>query len=248
MSVDPVSIAIIFAALAFGGVLKGAIGAGAPLVATPVVAILYDVPTAVALFVIPNLLSNMWQAVTYRAGMLPWAFTAQFAGFGALGAVAGTMMLAGFPDAALKAMVAVAVYLYVGFRVMRPDAVLPYRTAVRVVAPAATLAGVLQGAAGLSAPVSLTFLNAMRLKREQFVPTVAAFFVGMALVQGPTLAWFGIFTVERFGLSCLALLPILAFMPVGAWLARHISREAFEQLVGVMLLVLATNLMWDAFT
>src|SRR3546814_4921733 len=46
-------------ALALGGVLKGATGAGSPLFAVPLLAMLYDVPLAVAIFTLPSLFSNI---------------------------------------------------------------------------------------------------------------------------------------------------------------------------------------------
>ena len=58
---DPLAIALAALAFACGGILKGAIGAGAPVIAVPILALLYDVPLAVALFTLPNLLSNSWQ-------------------------------------------------------------------------------------------------------------------------------------------------------------------------------------------
>ncbi|MEM8665280.1 MAG: TSUP family transporter, partial [Pseudomonadota bacterium] len=53
--------------LAIGGVLKGATGAGAPLLAVPILAVLYDVPFAVAVLTFPSLLTNAWQAWRFRA-------------------------------------------------------------------------------------------------------------------------------------------------------------------------------------
>ena len=36
--------------------------------------------------------------------------------------------------------------------------------------------GILQGSAGLSAPISITFLNSMKLERNQFIPTISVYF------------------------------------------------------------------------
>ena len=41
-------------AFAMGGILKGATGAGAPIIAIPVLALLYNVQFAVAVFIIPS--------------------------------------------------------------------------------------------------------------------------------------------------------------------------------------------------
>ena len=50
---EPISLAIAVLALLLGGVLKGAIGAGAPVVAVPIISMLYGVPTAVCVLLLP---------------------------------------------------------------------------------------------------------------------------------------------------------------------------------------------------
>src|SRR3546814_9616634 len=57
-------------------------------------------------------------------------------------------------------------FLYIGFRLAHPDWVLELGVATRLAAPAGFVGGVLQGAAGISAPISITFLNAMRIDRR----------------------------------------------------------------------------------
>src|SRR3546814_3975021 len=77
-------------ALALGGVLKGATGAGSPLFAVPLLAMLYDVPLAVAIFTLPSLFSNIWQGWRFRAHQVGPALTWVFALAGAAGAAAGS--------------------------------------------------------------------------------------------------------------------------------------------------------------
>ena len=60
------AILVAFFSLGLGGVLKGATGAGAPLIAVPALAVLFDVPTAIAIFSLPNFFSNAWQGWSFR--------------------------------------------------------------------------------------------------------------------------------------------------------------------------------------
>jgi uncharacterized membrane protein YfcA len=53
---EPENLALIALALALGGILKGATGAGAPHLAVPVLVVLRDVQFAVAVFVMPNII------------------------------------------------------------------------------------------------------------------------------------------------------------------------------------------------
>lgn len=232
----------IFLSFALGGILKGATGAGAPVVAVPIIALFYDVPTAVTIFVIPNLLSNTWQAWSYRKDQLPPALTYRFAGTGVIGAIAGTYMLAYLPTDMLTTMIAVMVTGYIAFRVVKPEWVLEYATALRIVVPVGGVAGVLQGSLGISAPISLTFLNAMKLERNQFIATVSLFFVAMAFIQLPFLIGLGLMTTERFWISCLALIPMIGCMPVGSFLARYIPRSVFDKVILAMLALIAVKL------
>lgn len=234
--------------LALGGLLKGATGAGAPIIAVPIMAIYFDVRIAVTVFAVPNLLANVWQAWSNRKQQLPLPFTAMFVGGGALGTFIGTVLLANLPGSALTLVVALAVFVYVAFRLARPAWVLRYPLATKLSLAMGTLGGTLFGASGLSAPVTLSFLNAMKLERGQFIATVTAFFTMMGLVQIPMLIGYGMMDGRRFLLSAAALVPIIAFMPLGSWLARHISRETFDRLILVLLTAIATRLLYHAWS
>ncbi len=237
---------LVIIAFALGGILKGATGAGAPVIAVPLMTIFFGAPFAVAVFSIPNLVTNIWQGWVYRDHVVKGPLMLRFAVAGALGAGIGSFMLAWLPTEALTLTVALSVLAYVGFRAARPGWTLALPRAEKLAAPLGLLGGILQGAAGLSAPVSLSFLNAIRLDRGQFIVTISVFFFGMALVQIPLLTGLGILTGERFLLSCLALIPLMAAMPLGAWLARRISASAFDRVILVLLVLLSLRLIWQA--
>ena len=238
---------LIYIAIGFalGGILKGATGAGAPIVAIPLMAIFYDVPFAVAVFVVPTLAANLWQVWKHRSKLLPALFVWRFAGIGALGTAFGTAALAAFSSEVLKLFVAFTVLIYIAFRMMNPTWKLGYGRALFLSVPVGGLAGILQGASGVSAPVSITFLNAMRLEREVFMPTISAFFLATVLVQIPMLTQLGFLTWERLWLSCVATLLLLAFMPVGSALAKRFSRENFDKVILILLGVLSCRLVYE---
>jgi uncharacterized protein len=206
----------------------------------------FNVPMAVALFTIPNLMTNLWQGWQFRTSQISRRFTWMFAGGGVLGALVGSFLLAALPGEVLMATVAGATLLYIAFRLARPGWRLAPATADALSGPVGVVGGILQGAGGMSAPVSVTFLNAMGLPRPQFIATISVFFAMMSVVQIPTLAALGILTGERALLSLLALVPLFAGMPVGAWLARHISVRTFDRVTLVVLGVIAVKLIFDA--
>ena len=230
------------ASLAFGGVLKGATGAGAPILSVPLLALIFDVPTAVAILTLPNLVSNAWQGWRFRAHRARPALTWGFALAGALGAGAGSVMLVALSADLLQLGVAAAVGLYILFRLARPDWALPLPLAARLAVPVGFTGGLLQGAAGLSAPISITFLNAIRLPRPVFIATISVFFFAMTAVQIPLLTAFGVLTPQRLLLGAAAIVPLLGAMPLGAALARRIAPQVFDRVILALLAVLALRL------
>lgn len=234
-------------AFALGGVLKGATGAGAPLLAVPLLAMLYDIRLAIALFTLPSLVPNIWQGWAYRHHLPPNALVFGFAFGGAIGAGVGTAILVSLPSELLMLGVAAAVLIYVAFRLARPDWALDIQVAVRLAIPVGFVGGVLQGAAGLSAPVSITFLNAIKMERGAFIAAISVFFAVMALIQIPLLLACGVLTPVRAALSAGALVPLLAAMPLGAALARRMSRTMFDRIILGLLTLIALRIGASAF-
>jgi len=241
---------LILGALGFflGGVLKGATGAGAPILAVPLLAMIYDVPLAVSLFTLPNLLSNSWQGWHFRAHRARPAFTWGFALAGAAGAGVGSAMLVSLHSDLLLLGVAGAVFLYIAFRLAKPHWVLDMGVATRLAVPAGFAGGILQGAVGVSAPASLSFLNARRMDREAFIATISIFFLVMSLVQIPLLANWGVLTPRVALLGALAMLPLMAGMVLGAWLAKRMSRSFFDRVILAVLAVIGARLVLSALT
>jgi uncharacterized protein len=232
--------------LAIGGVLKGATGAGAPLLAVPAIAALFDVRFAIAVMCVPNLLTNAWQAWRFRDDLPSRPFTLQLVAGGMGGVVAGTLLLASVPAENLSILVALAVGGYIAMRLGKPHWKIAMPRATLLALPVGIAAGFLQGASGMSAPISLTFLNAMRLDRPAFIAIISLFFSSFGAVQ--IIAMVANHLLSRMDMlySILALIPIWAAMPLGAFLAKRMSPAVFDRFILSLLSVLALKLVLGA--
>ena len=244
---DPVIIIAIFIAFALGGILKGATGAGAPIVTIPVMAAFYDVRIAVIIMVIPNLLTNIGQLYQFRKTILPRFFTISFALGGGIGAFLGTILLVNLPIKILTLSVACIVIIYILLKLIVPSWKLNYIKAKKLVFLMGTGGGILQGSAGLSAPISITFLNSMKLERNQFIPTISVYFGVMSIFQMPTLYYYDFLNRETIILSCVSTMVLMAFMPLGSWIAKSVSKESFDKITLILLGFIALRIIYLNF-
>lgn len=237
-----------FVGIAMGGVVKGATGAGAPVIGVPVLAVVFDVPMAVAIFAVLNVISNTWQMTTFYKDIVDLRFAWRHALAAAAGVVPGSILLANLPTEVLSVVMAGVVFLYIGSRSTRPDWSLTRDQGRRFGPALGFVGGVLQGAGGISAPVSVSFLNALRLSRVDFIGTISVYFLAMASLQIPTLIALGILSWERVGFAVLAVIPMFMGISIGAWIAKRFSKESFDRAVLILLAVIAVKLVWDAFS
>jgi uncharacterized membrane protein YfcA len=241
---DTITIIAILIAFALGGILKGATGAGAPIVTIPVIAAFYDVRVAVIIMVIPNLLTNIGQIYQFRKTILPSFFTVSFAVGGGIGAFVGTILLAKLSIKILTLSVAFIVIIYIFLKLIVPSWKLMYEKATKLVFILGAVGGVLQGTAGLSAPISITFLNAMKLERNQFIPTISVYFGVMSIFQMPTLYYYDFLNFEIIIASLVSTIVLLSFMPIGSWIAKSVSKEKFDKITLILLAFIAVRIIY----
>ena len=247
MTFDPITVFAILTAFALGGTLKGATGAGAPIITIPVIAAFYDVRIAVIIMVIPNLLTNISQIYQFRKTILPLFFTFSFALGGGIGAFIGTMLLINLPIKILTLAVAFIVIIYIILKIVVPSWKLTYKKATKLVFIMGAGGGVLQGSAGLSAPISITFLNSMKLERKQFIPTISVYFGIMSIFQFPTLYYYNFFNLEITLLSVFSTVILICFMPLGSWFAKNMSKEVFDKIILILLSFIALRIIYLNF-
>ena len=244
---DPLIITAILVAFSLGGILKGATGAGAPIITIPVIAAFYDVRIAVIIMVVPNLLTNIGQLYQFRKTILPKFFTLSFALGGGIGAFLGTILLVNLSIKILTLSVAFIVIIYILLKLIVPSWKLTYKKAEKLVFLMGTGGGVLQGTAGLSAPISITFLNSMKLERNQFIPTISVYFGFMSIFQMPTLYYYDFLNLEIIIVSFISTLVLLLFMPFGSWIAKSVSKESFDKITLILLGFIAFRIIYLNF-
>jgi len=246
MPVDMDWIAVIVS-LALGGILKGATGIGAPVLAVPAMASIFGVPFAISVMVLPNFVMNTLQIWQFRKDAPPLTFLAALTISGLAGVLAGTVLLTKMPGETLSRAVAVLLLVYIGMRLGRPHWALGEGAGRLLAAPMGFISGMLQGATGLSAPASITFLNALRLGRNTFIFTISVLFTSFGVVQIPALFAIGILDAHRLFISALAIIPMAVSMPIGVLIAKLLKPAVFDRVILLVLAGIALKLIFESF-
>jgi hypothetical protein len=236
-------IIILTVALGGGGLVKGVTGMGLPLVAIPILAAFLGIAHAVAIVMMPILATNAWQLWQLRDELKRLRFLGPMLAAGSVGVFVGVWVLTTVPERALSVVLAVILFLYIGLRLAKPDFRIRERLGYLLAAPAGFVAGVLQGATGISSPVGVTFIHALREPRRAHIAAVSAMFLVFVIFHIPALLIAGIFTFERFVQSTFAILPAAAAMPLGTYLSSRLSQKAFDGIILALLAIIAVQLM-----
>lgn len=228
-----------------GGVIKGATGAGAPILAIPAISVIVDLRFAIVALLATAILTNIWQAWAYRERLHTLQFLPIYLMAAGAGMIMGTLALAHLPLQMLTIVLVLGLVFYIATRLARPDWVLSMEMGRKLAAPAGFAAGILQGGSGLSGPAALSYLSSLKLGREGFAGTISLLFLVLGLFQVPMLAAVGILTWQGLGISLLALIPVICGMFVGNSIGKRFSPQTFDRMVLIMLVALTLKLLFD---
>lgn len=246
MSVE--TVAVILFALSAGAVVKGLSGLGLPLVAIPIMAGFIGVERAVALMVVPNVVTNLWLLWTYRdhavaLPRMPWIIV-----IGAIGTVLGTWVLASVPERWLTILMAGWLGLYLAMMALRLQPRLEGEAGQRAMLPVVGFAGLIQGATGAAGPVIGPFAHALGLRKGTYIFTVTVIFNIFTLTQIGALLWYDILVLDRFYEGLVACIPPLVVMPIATRFAGRFSARTFELMLMAVFLAMEARLVYRIFT
>ena len=231
-------------ALLAGGLVKGALGVGLPLVAVPLLSLGMPPHLAIALLVVPVLASNLWQAVE-GGRLLP--SLQRFGGLIAAQFVATVLtvrMTLALSASQLNAMLAGAVLLAVALMAWKPTLQISASRERSVGVGVGLLSGLLGGVSSLTGPVIITYLMALQLRRDEFVGSISIIYLSGALPLYGAMLLFGRLGPGELTGSLLALLPMAAGLLAGKALRQRLDDNRFRRLLLAFLVVLALLLLF----
>jgi len=218
-----------------GGVVKGTLGVGLPLLVVPLLTLILPASQAMGLLVMPVLVANIYQAL--QGGL--WRISVRRFGTLML-AQATTTLLAiywsiGWSGKSLDKAMGVTVLVAVAVMILQQE---------KWLGPlVGALAGAMAGMSSLTGPLLITYMMALRLPRDVFVGSISVVYLLGALPMYAGMIWWGRFGWSEVGWSTLALLPVYAGLLIGTSVRKRLNEKQFRILLLVLLLFLGTLLL-----
>jgi len=240
---DPVSIAAIVLAFLLGGGVKGLAGMGLPAVTVAVLTFAFGLPAAMALMIVPGLLTNFWQATS---GGHAWPALRRILPF-LLASLCtiwfGTGLLVTMDSSWLVFVLGMILTVYalvnlLGFVVNIS------RAHERWIGPLfGAVNGVTTGMTGVTSTPSVIYLNGLGMKRDMMVQAMGLLFFISYIVLSGALWLRGLLNTEIGLISVAAVIPALVGMEIGRRLRSYTTESSFKRVLNYVLLAMGLYLM-----
>lgn len=242
-SVDPLVVAVAAIAFFLGGLLKGVIGMGLPLVAIPLVTLVLPVAKAIPLMVAPGYIMNiiqMRQSWHARVPLKTW--WPLFLGM-ALGVIVGVQFVTNASEALMRGVLGGTVVAFVLLSIARIE--LPERQVKSRVMGAGMggITGLFGGLTGVFGPTLAMYFLARKLEKDRFVWIMAVVMFSGVVVLGGSMAAVGSFGTDQLAGTIAVLLPSWLGLTAGAWVRKRVSQVVFRRIALAVLLIMGVSLL-----
>ncbi|WP_417684184.1 sulfite exporter TauE/SafE family protein [Roseibium sp.] len=227
---SPILIPLIIGVFFLAGLVKGIIGLGLPTVALSLMTVTTNLPTAMALMLVPTFTTNLLQAVTggHLAVVLKriWLFLV----CATVTVWLGTLVLKDANLSLMSALLGAVLVIYAlmgfsGFSFQTPSArEKPFGILL------GSINGILTGMVGSYAVPGVIYLQSLGLARDPFVQAMGLLFLGSTIALGASLSGTGLMDGEMGMMSAAATVPAIAGFFCGQAIRKRLSEALFRTL------------------
>ena len=240
------TITLVAATFLLAGVVKGVIGLGLPTVSLAVLSIAINLPTAMALLLVPSLVTNLWQALVGGNGNLILARIWPFLLMATVTVWIGATALVMIDFSWLSGLLGVVLVLYAGINLVGIRFALPVRQESWVGPVAGAINGVLTGMTGSFVVPGVMYLQSIGFSRDQLVQSMGMLFTLSTLALAGALQGNNLLSFQAGILSTLAVIPAIVGMMIGQRIRQNLSEKKFRRVFFVSLLLLGVYIIFNA--
>ena len=239
---DPTIIIIIILAVFAGGLVKGTLGFGMPMVALPIIAFIIPPTTAMILLCAPIFLTNFLQ-IKFRQGVSSYRFLPMFLSL-IIGLIIGARLILEIDVNTITQIIAVSIIfaaLVNCFGIKIKDINKNHENTITSLIGFGS--GILGGLSTFYGPPMLAYLVAVDLPKEKFVRTVSTmYFIGSFPLYG-SLIYYGFATKEDLIFSLILIIPAFIAQQLGTKIRDKFNQKQFRICILITLIILGLSLL-----
>lgn len=228
--------------IGLAAVIHGAVGIGFPMVATPLLAMVTDVKTAVLILVLPTVCINAANIINGGRWENSIARHWPLALYGMAGSFMGTRLLVSLPPELFRPLLAGVIILYLNsHRLGIGFSWIPARPGLAT-ALFGIFAGILGGTVNVMLPALIIFALEMKMEKTAMIQVFNLCFLSGKLVQGAVCISAGLYTWEVAATSFPLAVLALALMACAMTARDRIRGETYRKWLRILLWAMASVL------
>jgi uncharacterized membrane protein YfcA len=241
---DGLILLAVLCAMLFAGLVHGTLGLGFPMVATPILAAMMDVRSAILITLLPTIAVNIASIINSRSSLGSARGFAPLVGFTLLGSIAGATVLAITDPAPFRIVLAslILLYLWNGIRISRQWL---EGHAWLAMAGFGIVAGLSGGTTNVMVAVLIIYFLSLDTARATMVPTLNACFLAGKASQIAVLAIAGLVGMSLIIETIPLALAAVAALLIGQRLRERIEVSTYQAILRKLLLLLAIILIYQ---
>ena len=243
---DPLTIVVVFATFLIAGAVKGVIGLGLPTISLALLTVAIDLPSAMALLLVPSFVTNLWQATIGGEGKAILRRLWPFLLMGTVTVWLGSTALTRIDLAWLSALLGALLITYAAVSLAGVRPAITSRQELWLGPLLGAVNGVLTGLTGSFVVPGVLFLQAIGLSRDQLIQAMGMLFTASTLALAAALQGNDLLSIELGTMSAVALLPAIIGMALGQRIRRRLSEQRFRRVFFVSLLMLGGYIIANA--
>lgn len=221
---------------------------GFPLIATPMVALLLDIRTAITILIIPNIVMDITQIFrgSFSGGLFrrfAWLLVLTV-----LGVFLGTKVLVTLPLWVLNLCLGVMVLVFVASTLLRFDFQISPHLESRLSPVVGIVGGFLNGMTNAAGPALAIYLYGLKLEKRQFIKSISTIFIITKVSQLIAVSTWNLFNRSTLLLSLEVTLFILVGFYAGLKTQDRVNQQTFNRGLLVLLFVIGVTLVVRALS
>ena len=236
----------IFSAILLAGLLKGTIGVGFQTVGIAFLTIITNLPNAIALLLIPSLVTNIWQAgvggklIIILIRLWPLIITASMMVW--FGSIALTSVSLSY----LSALLGVLLIIYSTFSLFGLRLEVKTKNEWWLAPFIGLINGVLTGMTGIFVVPCVFYFQAIGFRKDTLIQSMGVLFTALTLMLIVSLKTQDILTLELSGWSAFAIFPAIIGVLIGQLIRKRISEDVFKKIFFLCLIFLGSFIIFNA--